>query len=70
MSEEAKIGSSNEGTKNLSVFSPHTSILTTPPYKNKQYYKGVTNDKTHDSHTHKTGVSRSDDDSLAINLDA
>ena len=44
--------------------------MTTPPYKNKQYYKGVTNDKTHDSHTHKTGVSRSDDDSLARNLDA
>ena len=49
---------------------PHPSILTPPLYKNKQDYKGGTNDKTHDYHTHETGVSRSDDDSLAINLDA
>ena len=41
-----------------------------PPYKNKQYYKGGTNDKTCDSHTHETRVSLSDDDSLARNLDA
>ena len=40
------------------------------PYKNKQDYKGVTNDKTQDSHTRETGVSRSDDDILARNLDA
>ena len=45
-------------------------LMTTPPYKNKQYYKGGTNDKTNDSHTRETGVSRSDDDSLARNLDA
>ena len=49
---------------------PHPSVLTPPPYKNKQYYKGGTNDKTHDSHTRETSVSRSNDDSLAINLDA
>ena len=41
-----------------------TSIL-----KN-QDYKGGTNDKTHDSHTHEYGVSRSNDSSLARNLDA
>ena len=39
-------------------------------YKNKQYCKGNTNDKTHDSHTHEYGVSISDDSSLARNLDA
>ena len=33
--------------------------------KNKRYYKGGTNDKTHDSHIHDSGVSRSDDDSVA-----
>ena len=49
---------------------PHPSVLTPPPYKNKQDYKGGTNDKTHDSHTRETGFSRSDDASLARNLDA
>ena len=49
---------------------PHPSGLTSPPYKNKQDYKGGTNDKPHDSHTHKTSVSRSDDASLARNLDS
>ena len=49
---------------------PHPSVLTPPPYKNKQDYKGGTNDRTHDSHTRETGISRSDDDSLARNLDA
>ena len=44
--------------------------MTPPPYKNKQDYKGGTNDKTHDSHTHESGVSRSDDASLARKLDA
>ena len=44
--------------------------MTPHPYNNKQDYKGVTNDKTRDSHTRVTSVSRSDDDSLAINLDA
>ena len=63
MSKEAKVGSSIEGTKN-------PSVLTPPPYKNKQDYKGCTNDKTRDSHTRGTSVSRSDDDSLARNLDA
>ena len=49
---------------------PHPSGLTPPPYKNKQDYKGGTNDKTHDYHTHESGVSISDDASLARNLDA
>ena len=38
--------------------------------KDNQDYKVGTNDETYDSHTHETGVSRSDDDSLARNLDA
>ena len=63
MSEEAKVGSSIEGTKN-------PSVLTPPQYNNKQDYKGGTNDKTRDFHTRETSVSRSDDDSLARNLDA
>ena len=49
---------------------PNPSVLTSLPYKNKQDHKGGTNDKTHGSHTHETGVSRSDDDSLARKLDA
>ena len=51
MSKEAKVGSSIEGTKNPSVLTPHTSVLNPPPYKNKQDYKGGTNDKTRDSHS-------------------
>ena len=51
MSKEAKVGSSIEATKNPSVLTPHTSVLTPPPYENKQDYKGGTNDKTRDSHT-------------------
>ena len=31
---------------------PHPSGLNPPTYKNKQDYKGGTNYKTHDSHTH------------------
>ena len=69
--KEAKVGSSIEGTKNTSVcVNPHPSVLTPPPYKNKQYYKGGTNDKTHDSHTRENCVSISYDDSLSRNLDA
>ena len=37
--------------------------------KKKQDYKGGTNDKTHDSPTLETGVSRSDDAILARTLD-
>ena len=48
---------------------PHQSGLTPPPYKNKRDYKGSTNDKTNDSHTPDSGVSRSDDSSVARNLD-
>ena len=70
MSKEAKVGSSIEGTKNPSVLTPHPSVLTPPPYKNKQDYKGGTNDKTHNSHTRETSVSRINDDSLTRNLDA
>ena len=39
MSKKSKVGSSIEGTK-------IPSILTPPPYTNKNDYKGVTNDKT------------------------
>ena len=42
--------------------------MTQPPYKNKRDYKGCTNDKTHDSHTHDPGVSRSNDASVARKL--
>ena len=49
---------------------PHPPGLTPPTYKNKQDFKGGTNDKTHDSHTHESVVSRSDDASLARHLDA
>ena len=56
--------------QNPSVLTPHPSVLTPPPYKNKQDYKGGTNDKSYDSHTRETCVSQSDDDSLARNLDS
>ena len=49
---------------------PHPSGLNPPTYKNKQDYKGGTNYETYDFHTHESGVSRSDDASLARNLDA
>ena len=49
---------------------PHPSVLTPPPYKNKQDYKGGTNYKTYDSHTREASVSRRDDDILVWNLDA
>ena len=48
--------------------STHPSGLTPPPYKNKQDYEGGTNDKTRESHTRETGVSRSDDSILEKNL--
>ena len=68
--KEAKVVSSIEGEKTTSVcVTPHPSVLTSPRYKNKQYYKCGTNDNTHVSHTLENGVSRSDDDSLARNLD-
>ena len=43
--------------------------LTPPPNTNKQDYAGGTNDKTRDSQTRKTGDSRSEIDSFAINID-
>ena len=43
--------------------------MTPPSYKNKKDYKGVTHDKTCDSRTPETSVSRSDNDSYARNLD-
>ena len=68
--EEAKFGSSIEGTKQTSVcVTPYQSVLTPPPYKNKQDYKVGTNDKTNDSHTPDSDVSRNDDASVKINLD-
>ena len=69
MNEEDKVGSSTEGTKQTSVcVTPHRSGLTPPPYKNKQDYKGGAHDKTKDSHTPDSGVSRNDDASLKRNL--
>ena len=47
---------------------PHRSGLTPPPYKNNWDYKGGTDDKTNDSHTPDSGVSRSDDASVKRNL--
>ena len=63
MNKEAKVGSSIKGTENPSVLNP-------PPYKNKQDYKGGTNDRTFYSHIRETSVSQSDDVSCARNLDA
>ena len=40
-----------------------------PPHKNKQDYKGGTNDKTRDSHISEANYSRSNNDSCARNLD-
>ena len=69
--KESKVGSIIEVKKQTSVcVTPHPSGLNTPQYKNKQNYKGGTNDKTHDSHIHETVVSRSDDASVARNVDA
>ena len=62
MSKEANMGSSIDGTKIPSILAP-------PPYKNKQDYKGGTNDKTRDSHTRETSDPPSDPDSCARNLD-
>ena len=70
MSKGTKVGISIERTQNSSLLTPHPSVLTPPPYKNKQDYKCGTNHKTHDSHTRGTDVSQNDDDILARNLDA
>ena len=69
MKEYDNVGSSIEGFKKTSVcVTPHQSGLTSPPYNNKQDYKGVTQDKTIHSHTPYSDVSRHDDASLKINL--
>ena len=62
ISKGEKVGSSIEGKKIL-------SILTPPPYKNKKYYKGGTNDKTCDYRTRETSDSPSDNYSFTRNLD-
>ena len=62
MSKEAKVGSSIDGTK-------IPSILTPPPYINKEDYKGGRNYKKRDSHTHETSDSPINTDSCASNLD-
>ena len=49
---------------------PHQSLLTPPTYKNEWDYKSGADDKTHYSHIHESGVSRSDNASVARNLDA
>ena len=51
MIKEAKVGSSIEGQKII-------SMLTPPPYTNKKDYKGGTNDKISDSHTRETSDSK------------
>ena len=48
---------------------PHPSVLTPPPYNNNKDYKGGTHDKTIDSCTPDSDVSRNDDASVKINLD-
>ena len=68
--EDAKVGSSIERAKKTSVcVTPQQLLLTPPPYNNKQDYKGVTNDKTIDSHTPDSDVSRNDGASVKRNLD-
>ena len=70
MNEYDKFGSIIEGTKKTSVcVTPHQSGLTPPPYNNKQDYKGVTHDKTIDSHTPDSYVSINDAASVKRNLD-
>ena len=48
---------------------PHQSGLTPPPYNNKQDYKGGTHEKTIDTHTPDSDVSRHDDASVKRNLE-
>ena len=43
--------------------------LTPPSITNKEYYAGVTNDKTCDSQTRESEDSRSDTDGCARNID-
>ena len=70
MNEDDRVGSSIEGTKKTSVcVNPHRSGLNPPPYNNKQYYRGGTQDKTIDSHKPDSDVSIHDYASLKINLD-
>ena len=64
------VDSSIEENKKISVcVTPHPSVLTPPPYNNKQYCKGDTLDKTLDSHTPDSGVFFKDYASLRRNLD-
>ena len=46
----------------------HPSLKTPPPYNNKRYYKGDTQDKKLDSKTHDSDVLKKDDVSFEINL--
>ena len=63
------VGSSIEGTKKTSVYvTPHTAVLTPPPYNNKQDYKGDTIDKTLDPHTADSDFFKNYDASLKRNL--
>ena len=66
----AKLSSSNLETPVSRVRESCVLSFVPPPYKNKQDYKGGTNDKTHNSHTRETSVSRINDDSLTRNLGA
>ena len=63
------VGSSIEWSKKTSVcVTPHPSLKTPPPYKNKREYKGDTLDKTLDSHTHDSDFFFKDDSIFKRNL--
>ena len=70
MEKGDKVGSRIEGSKKKSLcVTPLLSLKTTPPYNNKQDYKGDTQDKTLDSDTHDSDVLKKYDASLKRNLD-
>ena len=62
LSKKSKVSSSIDGKK-IPV------ELTSPPYTNKQHYKGGKNDKTRDYLTHEYADSPSDTYNYARNLD-
>ena len=69
MEKDYKVGSSIEGSKQISVcVTLHLLLKTPPPLNNKRDYKGDTHIKTLDSSTKDTNVKKNDD-SLKRNLD-
>ena len=70
MEKYDKFRSSIEGSKQRSVcVTPLLSLNTSPPFNNKQVYKGDTHDKTLDYSTKDANVFKTNDDSLKRNLD-